>query len=333
MTVILAELSKKKVVHWDSWFKVAAMVYLGCPYSESPGPEHPAFGGSAVAAMQYGNLAVQAPWLDLSNELKVKGCFEMFGLRGRLGVLARSAHQDPLEFHGIEQNFAVIETECTEDVALFNSRFKKSLEPAGSRFEPEEDDCRVTSDVILISVDEDFYRLLLRVKSPNHWRVIDPSDAMSGVIRAFPFRNCPHGLGGPECLPDTAKLYTFEEVLGRWPDTSQVMPTGRSKNLTGNASGRDPVFHITNSLNTPLKQNVTLALSVCTTATQNQPYSSCLSCTLQEARSVSRKPLRAGEVSNQSDRYIINLNAELINKRGSGSLSMLEQTGHAHSSS
>jgi hypothetical protein len=84
-----------------------------------------------------------------------------------------------------------------------------------------------SSDVVLISVHENFYRLLLRIKTPNHWRVVDLSDAMNSVIRTIPVHKCLHESKGPEVVVIPTKCYTFEELLGRWPDAVQSMSTDR----------------------------------------------------------------------------------------------------------
>lgn len=84
-----------------------------------------------------------------------------------------------------------------------------------------------SSDVVLISVHENFYRLLLRIKTPNHWRVVDLSDAMNSVIRTIPVHKCLHESKGPEVVVIPTKCNTFEELLGRWPDTVQSMSTDR----------------------------------------------------------------------------------------------------------
>jgi hypothetical protein len=33
-------------------------------------------GGTKYAAVQYGNLAATAPWLDISQQLVIQGCFK-----------------------------------------------------------------------------------------------------------------------------------------------------------------------------------------------------------------------------------------------------------------
>ena len=56
------------------------------------------------AAIQYGNLAVVAPWLDLTMELRVPECFGLIEARGRLGVYTRSSSHSELQFRGVDSD-------------------------------------------------------------------------------------------------------------------------------------------------------------------------------------------------------------------------------------
>jgi hypothetical protein len=214
---LLLELVKEQKVCWDTWFAVASCIYLGCPFEKPVSPEHPAYGGTAFAAIQYGNLATQAPWLDLTREHTVQGCFGLIRSRGRLGVVTRSDDQHA-QFRSVEENFAIIETENTEYTTSFCLRYKKVASPADHRLRIDEDESSVESDVILCQMDDKFYRILLRIKTNTHWRVVDPSDALSAITRMLPSTACEHKDQPPELSPVTAKIYTIDEVLGRWPD-------------------------------------------------------------------------------------------------------------------
>ena len=310
MTQILYELGQEKKILWDTWFGLAASVYLGCPFKRPPQPNEEGFGGTTYAAVQYGNLAAVAPWLDLSKELTVLGCFELIEARGRLGVITHSRDDERIQFRSVEENFAIIETENTEDTTAYNSRFRKESLLPGSSVTLSHDDTAVNSDLILVSTGDNLYRLLMRVKSSGHWRIIDPSDAMSGVIRNLSVQACQHKPTPlTSTIGQTGKTYTFDEVLGRWPDTVQPMQTSSgSDKLSDDQRG---IIHFTHVLDTYLKQNVALALSVSTTAVQNQPLDSCLSCATEQVRTANRTPLREGEGGNKSDRYVINIRPSL----------------------
>jgi len=309
MAVLLLELTLERRVCWDTWFTVASCIYLGCPFEKPVPYTHPAYGGTAFAAIQYGNLATQAPWLDLTQEHTVQGCFGLIGSRGRLGVITKSNDQHT-QFRSVEENFAIIETENTEDTTSFCSRYKKAASLVDHSFNVDEDESDVESDVILCQMNDRFYRLLLRVKSKTHWRVVDPSDALSATIRMLPSTTCQHRAEPLEMSPLTAKIYTMNEVLGRWPDVvqSHVSTTTATKNAG--------TVHLTHVLDTHLKKNIALALSVCPIAVQNYPEFVCPTCTLSYARKAERKSLREGESGNPADRYIINLRSQLAGQDG-----------------
>jgi hypothetical protein len=296
MALLLFELTRGMVC-WDTWFAVASCVYLGCPFVKPVSGENVVFGGTAFAAIQYGNLAAQAPWLDLTQDHTVEGCFGLIGSRGRLGVLTKSDDQSA-QFRSVEENFAIIETENTEDTISLCSRYKKAASAIDHLHHMDEDDSLIDSDVILYQVDDKFYRLLLRIKTSTHWRVVDPSDAFSAIIRMLPSVTCPHGTQPPEIPPLNAKIYTMEEVLGRWPDVVQSPESG-------------PILHVANILGSHLKKNIALALSVCTIAVPNYPQLACSTCALNHAVKAERKPLRESEGGSVKDRYIINLKTRL----------------------
>ncbi|KAG4269337.1 hypothetical protein FPRO04_12026 [Fusarium proliferatum] len=305
MATLLLELIEDRKVMWNTWFTVASCVYLGCPFQKPVEPTHPAFGGTAFAAIQYGDLAAQAPWLDLTRELSVHGCFRIVGSRGRLGVVTRR-HED-VQFRSVEENFAIIETENTEDTSHFCSRYKKAASLIDHGLRVDEDKTSVRSDVILCQIDEKFYRLSFRIQTKSHWRIVDPSDALSAAIRIGSSAICQHNGQPPEIVPLNAEIYTMDEVVGRWPDVvrSSVGTTG-----SGRATNSG-IFHLTHVLDTHLKRNIALALSVCPVAVPNYPDIACTTCTLEHAGKVERKPYREGEGGDPADHYVINLIKDL----------------------
>ena len=312
MLVILLEMVQERKVCWDTWFSVASCVFMGCPFVEPVPPNHPAFGGTAFAAIQYGNLATQAPWLDLNQELVVRGCFGLLGSKGRLGVITKN-DDHYAQFRSVEENFAIIETENTEDVTSFCSRNKKTASSVDHHLHLDDDESPVESDVILCQMDDKFYRLLLRVKTRNHRRIVDPSDALSAVIRVLPFARCPHVSQPPKMHQYTVKIYTIDEILGRWPDTVQSqVPTSTAP---GYASQNSGTIHMSEVLDTYMKKNIALALSVCSVAIPNYPKLSCPACTLAWSKRAQRLPLRDGEGGNSKDRYIINLKIRLADQQ------------------
>lgn len=189
MVVLLLELLQKRQVRWDTWFSVVSCVYLGCPFNQPVSPTHPDFGGTSIAAIQYGNLATQAPWLDLNLSHTTRGCFGLIGSRGRIGVMNTSEDQH-LRFRSVEDNFTIIETETTEEASYLNSRHPKEPSLAEQHLQLGDDDSFIETDVILCQIDNEYCRILLRIKTTIHWRIVDPSDTMNAIIRMLPSATC-----------------------------------------------------------------------------------------------------------------------------------------------
>jgi hypothetical protein len=110
-------------------------------------------------------------------------------------------------------------------------------------------------------------------------------------------------------------IYTMEEVLGRWPDGIQSEAhTGTS---SGSSSSDRGAYYMTNVLDTHLKKNVALALSVNQIAVLNFPGLACLTCTLYHARAVEEDPPRLNhDVDAPGNQYIINLRTGLAEQHG-----------------
>jgi hypothetical protein len=256
MTVLLHELCRGSI-RWNTWFRVAASVFLGCPFRESSSADSEP--EPTLAAIQFGDLSAVAPWLDLSQNLKVFGCFKLIGARGRIGVMRHGAHGET-RLHRVESNFAVVETEETEDTLQWYYQGRRQRHADDPTAQPEHDSpaltlstdsCNLKSDFILVSVADDCYRLLLRVQSDGNSRVIDPSDAMRGVIKANFRAICLHELQAHAAQTD---VYGFDELLGVWCDK---LMNDRAKLPDG-----ESCLSATQVLSTCFKRNVSLALSL-----------------------------------------------------------------------
>ncbi|KAF5713082.1 retinal short-chain dehydrogenase reductase [Fusarium mundagurra] len=95
----------------------------------------------------------------------------------------------------------------------------------------------------------------------------------------------------------------MDEVVGRWPDVVRSSIIGTT---IGTRSG---IFHLTHVIDTHLKRNIALALTVCPVAVPNYPDIACTTCMLDHAGKMEREPYRESEGGDPADRYVINLNA------------------------
>ncbi|KAL9108442.1 MAG: hypothetical protein Q9227_006776 [Pyrenula ochraceoflavens] len=314
MIQLLYELCENQKVSWGIWGGIAASVYLGCPIVQRHVPT--GFARSihedSIAAIQYGNLAAIAPWIDMSQSLELSGIFRLVGARGRIGVAQDNrGNYKQSRFCGVEGNFAVVIVEMSEDVLSFNANFSKATNPAGTILEIVKDESDVETDAVLVSDAEDIYELLVRVKTRNHSRFVVPRAAMLSVLAVAPTTQCSHELRASERYLHPTKHYSFDELLGRWPDAMRPCTLESCQSCSHNHDDRIGTIHITNILDTLLKRNIALALSMGNIAVQNEPWRTCLSCTLEQARELSRTAPGERDSRNLADLYIINLSNSL----------------------
>ena len=316
---ILESLVAHKKIFWDHWFMLSASIFLGCPYQASPMALE--FAGTTYAAIQYGNLAAIASWLDISKKMQIRGCFGLLEGRGKLTVAAHSDGEE--RFHSIEENEAIIQTAITENTGDYVARFEKSFRPVGEEVLLGDDISPADYDVMLVSASETTYRLLTRVQSATHSRIVDPSAAMIKLAKGVSIAECLHRENErllPFKLGVPAKIYSFDEVLGRWPGSyfdrayQSEYWTDLSMDERQRGLDRRGSVHLTAVFDTFLKQNVALALSIDDVAILN-PQTSCLSCGLQQMEA---EHTEQPDTINGPARRVISLAQELDNAERRG---------------
>ena len=131
---LILELCKAKQVTWDTLFYTAACVYLGfLPNNAQADYENDDSSFreqmvqlSTYAAIQYGNLSVVAPWLDLSSQLRVRRCFRLIPGKGAIGVVHHIKDSQSLfQLQGIDEVFAIIRRHETARTTSYTSQFKR----------------------------------------------------------------------------------------------------------------------------------------------------------------------------------------------------------------
>lgn len=317
---LLLDLVKDRGILWDTWFGVAASVFLGCPCPFLPLREYARHSETTIAAVQYGDLAVIAPWLDIARELKIERSFRLAETRGKLSI-ARASSQDEWQYRAISENYAIIETERTESTSSQRSKASlKTIRP-DAEFEIPPDESLAETDWILIQADESQYRIMMRVRSSNHSRIVDPSDAMIRLVRHITRHKCEHMpfIRSPIVDGEQAGiLYPFSDLLGNWEkwDHSFRFIGHNPNRLLGDSdspeaellpNNRDTIY-VTKVLESYVKQNLAYALSVNENVILNNG-SACFPCLLQEA-SKAQSPHPDLERP-PGDRYIINVRKSL----------------------
>ncbi|KAH8782606.1 hypothetical protein BGZ57DRAFT_261866 [Hyaloscypha finlandica] len=233
------------VVRWNTLLSTSTQIFLGCPpldkltdatYNDASVDTSPHFTqhlSSSVIAVQHGGLAVVAPWLDISQHLSCRGCFQFTIAEGQLGLPIDNTSNGPV-LQQPARDTVVIETQYTEDVSDYASRNKVPQHASTGAIELLEDRSECFCDYVLLSVDETRYKLLMRVSSKSHSRMVDPSMAMLKLAsKVFPVA-CGHTKSLVAVVPEqtTAEMYEFDELLGRWGDTT-TRETVSSNNSPG----------------------------------------------------------------------------------------------------
>lgn len=249
MTIILLGIVEDKSIDWNSWFCLAGSVLLGCPIRENLFGDGVEDSSRPICALQYGSLAAVAGWLDMNKELKVHGSFSLNYGEGKLGTINEDDSDN--HFRGIVSDFAFVQTEEMENTTSYNNLHPKAPDRGWSEMRDLTDHSKAKSDCILVSLGDNVYRLLTRVKSDTHSRIIDPTEVMVGVAAGIPLlpnlEDCAEHAGRDRSLslPETMTSYSFDEVLGRWPEADEP---GLSN------------YFVSSFLDTNLKVNVAYAL-------------------------------------------------------------------------
>ena len=252
LTAVLLHRLVNMEMAWSSWFYVASSVLLGCSFDSDD-----VYYGSAVCAVQCGNLSTIAGWLDLNQELKAEGSFSLRSGEGTLGTMNET--DDGLKFRGLMRDYAVVYTEDTEQISSHYETMQKASEPQDPSLEVLPDDSKVESDLFLVNATRQHYRLLTRIRTGHYSRLVDPAEAMIGAARCLPSYVCSqdHLCKKPFDPEDCIITYSFDDMLGCWRCYS-----GADEVLDeGSAKGRRSSYHVSRLLDSYLKLNVAYALS------------------------------------------------------------------------
>ena len=332
MLYLLLDLVEEQGILWDIWFGVAASIYLGCACPCLPNTVDTTE-TSTTAAVQYGDLAVIAPWLDLNKELRIDGCFHLTEVKGRLSILTPVSTCE-MYCREIAENYALIRTERTE---LIPERpLSHDLLRPCSPMPVSDDKSPLEVDWILAQVQDSEYSLMMRVKSADHSRIVDPTSAMIRLAREFTaLHQCAHSSDTRPLVLDPDKcgeIYSFNDLLGLWETWEN---TSRFKghnplNLSGAKTlpGTIGTIHMTEQLESLIKQNIAFAVSV----NENLIWSdgsACHECLLSRAKAA--RPPHPDLDRPPHDHYIINVRKSLQYRIGDRKLGLQRQiAGPSH---
>ena len=308
---LMLDICKFKTVAWNTWFYTAACFYLGCPYNYADEEMGQSLQGKTCAAVQYGNLSVLAPWLNLKAKLELQHCFTLIYQTGTINVSRRvKSQEDTFHLQGMNQTFAVVQTQETDLTTSHTfSSPERTLIFEGDNLVLENDQSDTECELLLVSTQQHAYRMLFKVRSEHHSRIINPADAMLQLGRCHLLDSCSHtsriGSKQTNVLQDSF-IYPFDGALGHW-----VADEGNPED--------DGDLFLTLNLDSHLKLNVMMALTLGHICVINNG-SSCLSCAQTKVRAIMRRFSEEMSENRYSGRLaIINIQRELGRLSGQGS--------------
>lgn len=203
---LLATLLTDNFVSWESWFGLAAGVYLGCPIISG-------LAVSNVVAIQFGSLVVVAPWVDMRTEMQI---FAPFGFKS-----AQARLRD------VDADWAVL---CTESPFRCGGFGLLDLSEAKlPRHECDEIDraeISLHSSLQFMGSDVDLLRdslfMLTTIAAVGrHTRIIDPFATIGAMASSHSLR-CSHNNPTKSAMVATPhhRIWSFEEAVGYWQDTN-----------------------------------------------------------------------------------------------------------------
>ena len=263
---LLSEVIDQEIVRWDTWFKVAACAVSGCSwhlFTDTKGSSRDE-GGPTWVGVQYGSLAVLAPWLDFCAPLEIHGSFRIFSCEGNV--------------EGVKDDIALIQTEHT------HANLPDLPEQMGTVSSPDQiyerlvstDDTSCQVQKALFRVEKSLHKLLVIVRVSDYLRLIDPTRSMVNLSRSKKAVchhsqqiHTPRRLNATMDSNPTIRACTFEDIFTQWggnPNSSPEAHHGRNFDVT----------HIVCGL-----QKVHIALALSNGGVMLRNFRCCLTCALR----------------------------------------------------
>ena len=165
---LLSEIIDQEIVRWDTWFAVATCAVTGCSWDSFAdlGGDPEDEGGTSWAGVQYGSLAVLAPWLDFCAPLEIRGSFRIHVCEGNI--------------QGIKDDLALIRT---EQASSNGSEKLDRMDIVENQLEKlaNTDDTPFEVQKALFRAENSMHRLLVIIKVNNHLRLVDPTRSMMNL--------------------------------------------------------------------------------------------------------------------------------------------------------
>ena len=168
---LLSEIIDQKIVRWNIWFAVATCAVTGCSWYwlAGLGGDLEDEGRTSWAGVQYGSLAVLAPWLDFRAPLEIRGSFRIHVCEGNI--------------QGIKDDLTLIRTEQAsgnpngelDRMEVIVNQLEKLANTDDTPFEVQK---------AYFHVENSMHKLLFIVKVNNYLRLVDPTRSMINLSRS-----------------------------------------------------------------------------------------------------------------------------------------------------
>jgi hypothetical protein len=228
-------------------------------------------GATSITAVQNGCFVAIAPWISLTSDIRLRGCFALECFEGTL--------------EGLSEDWGIVR--CEKGVEATGSNLGDSRIPDDDDVD-DEDPAELQIKTAMFRVGSLAYRLMTMATSGSYVRVVDPTTVLHALCRTI-FTKCSHGSTGKGSsgseLSDETKfqLYDLEEILAQWDQSFGVNNTVQT----------------TKVLTARHKFNVALALSIHGAAVAEFGLT-CLACALRQSReNFTNSPLRLVSIKNR----------------------------------
>lgn len=183
-------------IEWRYWFNLVTCVVTGCSADASS-----LFPG----AMQYGNLVIVAPWLDLNRPCEIRGSFGLQFLEGSI--------------KGIPDDLAFIDIEWDDFIPPSLPDLSETLaqDPKNAL---EADSTKIESQVAIFPAGPNKFKLIIIVKTKSHIRMINPLDIIPSLINSTTL-TCAHQPDQIGNFGETTKpivIHDFDTIVGYWDE-------------------------------------------------------------------------------------------------------------------
>jgi hypothetical protein len=214
VSALLSELLDTQLVRWDTWFEVVASTTAGISWDAFNFRDDD--GSSSWAAIQYGSFVAVAPWLDLSKELQVKGCFGIVSVEGNIQGIPEDAGFVRCEMDQYDETYQPLSQTAGAEISRDRMQIDSEPDPlAEPDTAPQPDTLKAEVFTAVFRTDQFLYRFMTTVRAGRNIRIVDPSQAIMGLSRSVVVR-CEHDSHLPVTDTINLKLDNFDYILGEW---------------------------------------------------------------------------------------------------------------------